>query len=122
MSEREALESAAAWLGRWASHVGPCRGGNECTCGLTAIRAEVEIALTPPDGDAWTDDYARGYAADWPLGMPVTKIKGSSWTGKIVGYYSTSLTPQGLCIESVNEPGSVQIYPVSAIRAMEPKP
>jgi hypothetical protein len=52
-----------------------------------------------------------------PLGTRVTKIKGSSWTGRVVGFYSTSFTPEGYAIESENEPGSVQIYPRSAIRA-----
>jgi hypothetical protein len=50
-------------------------------------------------------------------GDRVTKIKGSSWTGLVVGFYSTSLTPVGYCVESENEPGSVQIYPESALRA-----
>lgn len=55
------------------------------------------------------------------LGERVTKINGSSWTGRVVGLYSTDLTPVGYCIESENEPGSVQIYPEAAIRAMEVK-
>lgn len=50
------------------------------------------------------------------LGDRVTKTKGSSWTGRVVGFYSTSLTPEGYAVESENEPGSVQIYPVSALR------
>lgn len=52
----------------------------------------------------------------WALGERVTKIKGSSWTGKIVGFYSTALTPVGYAVESENEPGSVQIYPESALQ------
>ena len=53
------------------------------------------------------------------IGHRVTKIKGSSWTGRIVGFYATALTPIGYCVESENEPGSVQIYPEAAIRAMK---
>jgi Lar family restriction alleviation protein len=49
------------------------------------------------------------------LGDRVTKIKGSSWTGHVVGFYSTALTPIGYAVESENEPGSVQIYPESAL-------
>ena len=45
----------------------------------------------------------------------VRKIKGSSWQGPIVGFYSTALTPRGYCVESEREPGSVQIYPESAL-------
>lgn len=50
------------------------------------------------------------------IGARVTKTKGSSWTGRVVGFYETSLTPIGYCVESENEPGSVQIYPQSALR------
>ena len=49
------------------------------------------------------------------MGDRVTKTKGSNWTGRVVGYYSTSLTPEGYAVESENEPGSVQIYPVGAL-------
>ena len=52
------------------------------------------------------------------LGQRVTKISGSSWTG-LVWFYSTSLTPVGICVESENEPGSVQIYPAKALRLMQ---
>jgi R67 dihydrofolate reductase len=50
------------------------------------------------------------------LGDRVTKVKGSSWTGKVVGFYSTALTPEGYAVESENEPGSVQIYPRAALQ------
>lgn len=49
----------------------------------------------------------------------VRKIKGSSWQGHIVGFYSTSLTPIGYCVESEREPGSVQIYPETALELVE---
>lgn len=50
-----------------------------------------------------------------PLGTYVEKAHGASWRGHVCGYYSTSLTPVGYCIESTYEPGSVQIYPASAL-------
>jgi len=49
------------------------------------------------------------------LGDAVRKIKGSQWTGEVVGFYSTELTPEGYCVESSTEIGSVQIYPVGAL-------
>lgn len=49
------------------------------------------------------------------LGDRVTKIKGSNWTGRVVGFYSTNLTPEGYAVESEAERGSVQIYPVGAL-------
>jgi len=51
----------------------------------------------------------------WPLGTLVRKKSGSSWNGSVVGYYSTFLTPEGYAVESAREPGSVQIYPRSAL-------
>lgn len=53
----------------------------------------------------------------FPLKSRVTKTKGSSWTGRVVGFYSTTLTPIGYAVESENEPGSVQIYPEAALEA-----
>lgn len=55
----------------------------------------------------------------WTLGTRVTKIKGSNWTGKVVGFYSTDLTPEGYAVESETERGSVQIYPRAALRSLE---
>lgn len=52
------------------------------------------------------------------IGDRVTKTSGSSWTGRVVGFYSTELTPIGYCVESETETGSVQIYPE---RALAPK-
>ena len=49
------------------------------------------------------------------FGDLVKKVKGASWTGRVVGFYSTKLTPLGYAVESENEPGSVQIYPESAL-------
>ena len=53
------------------------------------------------------------------LGDTVKKIKGAQWHGKIVGYYSTHLTPEGYAVESSTEKGSVQIYPAAALEAVE---
>lgn len=53
--------------------------------------------------------------ARWAVGDRVRKTKGSSWQGRVVGFYSTALTPVGYCVESEREPGSVQIYPESAL-------
>lgn len=60
--------------------------------------------------------------AKWAVGALVTKVKGSSWTGHIVGYYSTGLTEVGYCVESVTEKGSVQIYPESALELVPSYP
>ena len=53
------------------------------------------------------------------LGDAVEKTKGSSWHGQVVGWYRTSLTSEGYCVESDREPGSVQIYPAAALRRVQ---
>lgn len=39
------LAGPAAWLDSWAQHVGNCKGGYVCTCGLTLARTEARAAL-----------------------------------------------------------------------------
>ena len=56
------------------------------------------------------------------LGDFVRKIKGSMWSGKVVGTYSTELTPEGYAVESFFEKGSVQIYPAAALEKVEVPP
>ena len=72
--------------------------------------------MTEPTEQSYHSFIAYGWK--YKLGDRLTKKSGSSWTGKVVGYYTTSLTARGYAIESENEPGSVQIYPESAL---EPK-
>ncbi len=67
---------------------------------------------------------AQPSAGTFKLGDFVQKKSGSSWRGKVVGFYSTNLTPRGYCVESAYESGSVQIYPEAAlvVLAYRPKP
>jgi dihydrofolate reductase (trimethoprim resistance protein) len=53
--------------------------------------------------------------ATFNLGDRVRKKSGAAWQGRVVGWYSTSLTPEGYAVESESHPGSVQIYPVAAL-------
>ena len=69
-----------------------------------------DICQLMPDG---------GGDAQWPLGTRVRKLKGSSWTIRVVGFHSTKLTPEGYAVESENEPGSVQIYPRAALESTD---
>lgn len=52
------------------------------------------------------------------MGDRVRKTRGSEWQGRVVGTYSTTLTPEGYAVESEAHPGSVQIYPASALEAV----
>lgn len=61
----------------------------------------------------------------WPkksrfaYGTRVRKRSGSSWHGRVVGWYSSSLTELGWAVESEREIGSVQIYPDAALEPAE---
>lgn len=68
--------------------------------------------------DAEDIEYVRS-SGRFALGQRVRKIRGSPWQGLIVGFYSTTLTPDGYAVESEREPGSVQIYPASALEEVE---
>ena len=56
------------------------------------------------------------------IGDSVKKKSGSSWEGRIVGTYSTELTPEGYAVESFAHKGSVQIYPANAVKILEEQP
>lgn len=55
----------------------------------------------------------------YTLGDRARKKSGSEWQGRIVGWYSTKLTPEGYAVESESHAGSVQIYPVGALELVE---
>lgn len=74
--------------------------------------AEARARLEGAKAMQWPDQ--------WPLGTRVRKRKGSSWQGRVVGYYSTHLTPRGYAVESERETGSVQIYPKAALEVIDP--
>lgn len=94
-SEKMIAAAWGAWKERHKDRIGPGPGFVEAiTAALTAIEAS---------------------HGPFKLGDRVRKTKGSSWHGRVVGFYSTSLTPVGYAVESEREPGSVQIYPVSAL-------
>jgi hypothetical protein len=53
------------------------------------------------------------------MGDMVKKSTGSEWVGRVVGWYSTALTPEGYAVESETHAGSVQIYPAKALEAVD---
>lgn len=69
-----------------------------------------------PDKPNWKPDKIESISnPKFKRGDYVEKISGAAWSGKIVGTYSTRLTPEGYCVESIAHPGSVQIYPAKAL-------
>lgn len=73
---------------------------------------DVELLNTPPI--AQTAPQGK-----FAIGDRVRKTSGSEWQGRICGTYSTALTPEGYAVESEAHAGSVQIYPVTALEAVE---
>jgi hypothetical protein len=66
--------------------------------------------LKPPAADPL---WPRG--ALYAQGALVQKKGRASWRGRVVGWYHTELTALGYAVESAFEPGSVQIYPETAL-------
>jgi len=53
------------------------------------------------------------------IGDRVRKKRGSCWQGYVCGAYKSSINPEGYCVESEYEHGSVQIYPANALELVE---
>jgi dihydrofolate reductase (trimethoprim resistance protein) len=87
------------------------------TCGTT-----VDEVLCPKCTKWWNDNTppAQDTALKWQMGDTVAKKRGSSWRGKIVGFYSTEFTRIGYAVESYFEPGSVQVWPEVALEDWKP--
>jgi dihydrofolate reductase (trimethoprim resistance protein) len=64
--------------------------------------------------EAWPPDAVH------ELGAWVQKKGRASWRGRIVGWYRTNITALGYAVESAYEPGSVQIYPETALLPLDP--
>jgi len=88
--------------------------------GMATFPATLNISSEPLTYVAHPDDKFRlsGKVTKFKLGDKVRKTKGSRWQGTVVGTYSTCYTLEGYCVESDTEPGSVQIYPASALELL----
>lgn len=74
---------------------------------INPLEAKAAIAAMPAQ--------AEPVATRWQLGDKVRKKRGSSWRGTVCGFYTTPHTPQGYCVDSAFEPGSVQVWPEAAL-------
>lgn len=83
----------------------PTRDGLNYNCKASTVDSPRWMRL--PNGRIQVRKFKRGDR--------VRKLSGSEWKGRIVGEYSTSLTPEGYAVESDTEKGSVQIYPVGEL-------
>lgn len=56
-------------------------------------------------------------APKFKLKDKVRKKSGAEFSGKVVGTYSTELTPEGYNVESRFHKNTVQLYPAAALEA-----
>lgn len=61
----------------------------------------------------------RAGGAHFSFGERVRKRSGAQWSGRVVGWYCTALTPVGYAVESDAHAGSVQIYPATALEPVK---
>ena len=61
---------------------------------------------------------AMTYRDQFPLGTHVRKISGPQWESVVVGYYSSTFTPEGLVLENVAEGALGQVH-VEPAKRME---
>lgn len=95
----------------WATYAWKaCSHGADETVKSQAGRAALEAYLRTIG-----EPESRPKPGAFRLGDLVKKVSGSAWEGRIVGTYSTALTPEGYAVESASHPGSVQIYPAKAL-------
>lgn len=106
----------------WSSAYGRAEALNDVRERITALHNpavgkaldRLQSATAAPQQEAQASP-----ARKFKIGDLVTKTKGSQWKGRVVGMYSTDLTPEGYAVESSTEIGSVQIYPAAALMAQE---
>jgi len=55
---------------------------------------------------------------DFPLGTQVRKKSGPEWHAIVVGYYSSTFTPEGLVLENIS-PGALGQVHVEPAKRME---
>jgi len=68
---------------------------------------------------AWnTRAPVTAWQQTFPIGCEVRKKSGPEWLGKVVGYYSSSFTPEGLVIECT-APGALGQVHVEPAKRME---
>lgn len=77
------------------------------------------VAAPEPEPEGAAMQYPETHT-NFKHGQTVRKSRGSQWHGTVVGWYATTLTPEGYAVESATEKGSVQIYPAAALEPWSP--
>ena len=64
------------------------------------------------------EQATKNLARRYPLGTLMRKKSGPEWVSRVVGYYSSSFTPEGLVLESVAKGSLGQVH-VEPAKRME---
>ena len=78
------------------------------------LRMALDLAHAALSGTS-RDGAGVEKARDFSLNAMVRKKSGSWWEGRVVGFYGTEQTPDGVCVQLDKPMGPVQIYPASAL-------
>lgn len=97
------------------NHLGLVRHKENRPCVISAMGVDESAIPAWNHRSSPAGEIIRGEDRIFGLGDRLKKVRGSSWHGRVVGFYSTSMTPIGYVIESEREPGSCQLYPEAAL-------
>lgn len=81
---------------------------------IAALSTPTLATVAAANDEAWPSNAVH------ELGAWVQKKGRASWRGRVVGWYRTDITALGYAVESAYEPGSVQIYPETALLPLDP--
>lgn len=107
---KEGLQSAEAWLDRWARHVGNCAQGPHCTCGLVRVQYDVQQALC-----AFETDPEPAQPAAPSLPADVVVLVKAAREGLICAEADLEEQKQS-CVEDGEDPGDDQAHQVFKAR------
>lgn len=128
--DRRTLEERLQWIADWSEpgiDLADAGTAREALDRIKAQDAEIErlkrradfVAAVAYDcGHSSGVALAERMAETFPIGTPVRKVSGPQWQGVVVGYYSSSFTPEGLVIECTAEGARGQVH-VEPAKRME---
>ena len=90
----------------------------EAQAAIAAMQPHIEAQREAAARDALDAAATSDLQSRFPLGTPVRKVSGPQWHGVVVGYYSSSYTPEGLVIECTAEGARGQVH-VEPAKRME---
>lgn len=104
----ESTEAAKAYYAQQSRHGEQLRAAEELGYERGLADGRAENSSPQPNMHAPSENTFQLHAL-------VRKRSGAWWEGRVVGFYSTEQTPDGVCVQLDRPMGPVQIYPASAL-------